>query len=193
MWVHNATMTSSVTEHAGPRYHGLPVTREQYLDLPDDDYSYDMVQGVLFVAPSAEPEHGRVQVRFASVLDQHLRRHPVGVAMVEVDVLFPDGGDVLRPDVSFVLEERRSVLLKHIHGAPDLVAEVLSDSTADRDLSTKAGRYLANGVREYWIVDPRNRTVQLWLNRKTHWEKRSVRILQSEMLPGFEIDQAEFW
>jgi len=60
------------------------------------------------------------------------------------------------------LNERLNLVAQRIHGAPDLVCEILSDRTAARDLGVKADRDLANGAREYWIVDPRDKSVQLW-------------------------------
>lgn len=188
----------AIAERRGAVYHGMPVTRERYLDLPDDGYKYDMIDGVLFVAPSPEPEHGIQHVQFATRLQGHLDQHGGGYAMIEIDVLLPDGGDVLRPDLSFVRKENRGILLKHIHGAPDLVCEVLSDSTARRDLADKAERYLSNGVREYWIVDPRNSTLQLWIQRvdangARSWEKRDSGNLKSELLPGFVLNAESFF
>ena len=182
-----------------PRYHGRPVSREEYLDLDDDGFQYTMIQGVLYLAPSHDPEHGQKQLRFGALLDAFLREHPAGKAMVEVDALLPDGGDVVRPDISFVRTERVGILLKHIHGAPDLVCEVLSDSTRHNDLGEKAERYLKSGVREYWLVDPRERVVQLWLNRGEAWEQRSAfsgasgSSLASELLDGFTIDVDAFF
>jgi Uma2 family endonuclease len=176
-----------------PRYHGRPVTREEYLDLADDGFQYNMEQGVLYVAPSHDPEHGKLQLDFGSELREFLRKHSLGQVMVEVDALLPDGGDVVRPDISFVRSERARILLKHIHGAPDLICEVLSDSTRARDLGEKADRYLKSGVREYWIVDSSDRSIQLWINRGESWEKRAESVLQSELLPGFSIDVPAFF
>ncbi len=184
---------TTMAERKGARYHGLPVSREEYLDLRDDGFQYDMVEGVLFVSPSAEPLHGIVGLKFGHVLSKYLEKNPIGLAMIEIDIMLPDGGDVLRPDISFVLHENTRILLKHIHGVPDLVCEVLSDSTARRDLNDKADRFLKNGVREYWIVDPRDRTAQVWINRKLEWEKRTAGILRSELLSGFEIDPDQFF
>lgn len=170
-----------------PSYAGAIVTREEYLDLAEDGFKYDVISGVMHVSPSGTADHGDAQLSFGALLRGYLTTHPVGRAFVEVDVLLPDGGDPLRPDVSFVRKERSSLIRQHIHGAPDLVCEVLSDGTADRDLGVKAERYLRCGVREYWIVDPRSRSVQLWLNREARWEKRSTPELLSEILADFQV------
>lgn len=178
---------SSIVGEALPAYADLAVTREEYLDLAEDGFKYDVVGGVMRVSPSASSDHGNRQLRFAHLLQGYLDAHPMGRAFVEVDVLLPDGGDPLRPDVSFVRRERLHIIKQHIHGAPDLACEVLSDATAPRDLGVKADRYLTCGVAEYWIVDPRDRSMQLWLNRGGSWDKRASVEIASELCPGLQI------
>jgi len=177
-----------------PRYAGLRVTREEYLDLEDDGFLYDMIEGVLYVTPSGSYEHGGACGEFYFFLRLYLKRNNLGTITQETDVLLPDGGDVLRPDLSFILHENRKIIKVHIHGAPDLICETLSDSTAKRDLGIKAERYLSNGVKEYWIVDPRDKSMQVWCNSAGRiWEKRTGSVLESRLLPGFKIDVQEFW
>ena len=194
----------SRTSRATPRYAGKSVTREEYLDLPEDGFQYDMIKGVLRLSsPSATFSHSEAFFEFGARLRDYLKLHPLGRAAVEVDVLLPDGGDVLRPDLSFVSRERENIILKHIHGTPDLICESLSDSTAKRDLgdfSLSAGaeapaadRYLACGVREYWIVDSRDQSIRVWYNENGVWEKNEGALLESRLLPGFAIGAREFW
>ncbi len=68
----------------------------------------------------------------------------------EPDVLY------LRPDSDCVVEEKR------IKGAPDLVVEILSPSTAKYDREQKYRTYQQHGVGEYWIVDPIHETIEVW-------------------------------
>ena len=71
---------------------------------------------------------------------------------------------VVQPDILFISNECREVIAdNNISGAPDLVVEILSPSTADRDRELKLRLYARHGVREYWIVDPDERTVQVML------------------------------
>ncbi len=177
----------------GPRYVGRRVTREEYLDLEEDGFLYDMIEGVLFLSPSGTFFHGESTSRFTWFLARYLDKHPVGRIATEVDILLPDGGDVLRPDLSFILNEHMNIVIKHIHGAPDLVCEILSESTADRDLGVKSDRYQKNGVREFWIVDPLNHRVHLRVNRPGGWEERTGETIASELLPGFVIVTGEFF
>ncbi len=179
---------------SGPLHVGRRVTREAYLDLPDDGYKYDMIEGVLQLTPSPLFEHGRAAGRFMGRLQSFLTKNPIGVAVPEIDVLLPDGGDVLRPDISFILTEHMGIVIQHIHGAPDLVCEILSDSTAVRDRGIKADRYLKSGVTEYWLVDPRDRSVAVLYNEtRTTWIEQTQAPFPSRVLPGLSISAAELF
>ncbi|MCS6972793.1 MAG: Uma2 family endonuclease, partial [Leptospiraceae bacterium] len=164
-------MTRSATIAVSPRYQGLPVTREEYLDLEEDGFKYDVIDGVMQMAPSPSFEHNDAESALITVLRNYLQRKPIGKAVIETDVFLPDGGDPLRPDISLILNENLHIVKTHIHGTPDLVCEVLSAATRERDLGVKAERYLKCGVKEYWIADPDNKTLQVWYNAKDHWEK----------------------
>jgi Uma2 family endonuclease len=168
-------------------YHGLKVTREEYLDLDEDGNKYDMVDGVLIMAPSAEFEHGKQQGRMFHFLTSFLEKYPKAEMAVEIDIFLPDRGDVLRPDISLILSENVNIIKKHIHGTPDLIVEVLSDGTRARDLGNKADRYLKCGVKEYWIIDPKEKAIAAWINRGSQWEKRQGPNVVSELLPGFSV------
>lgn len=178
---------------AKPRYQGWKVTREEYLDLTDDGFKYDVVHGEMRLAPSPSFQHGNIFVRIAAILGQYLEVHKTGSAVGEIDVFLPDGGDVVRPDLSFLLNENLNKVKTHIHGAPDLVCEILSESTRERDLGEKADRYLKCGVKEYWIIDPERKSIQLWLNGTEKWEKKESETLDSQTLPGLRISQTGFW
>ncbi len=180
-------MTVLSPDRVKPRYEGLHVSREEYLDLEEDGFKYDMIDGVLYMTPSPGFEHGELEVNFSYLLRNLLYKKKLGRVVVETDVLLPDGGDVLRPDVSFIFNENLNIVKCHIHGAPDLVGEVLSDRTDKRDLGEKAQRYLACGVKEYWLIDPRNETIQCWVNKKDHWEKIRGENIESRLIPGLVI------
>ncbi|MCY3841842.1 MAG: Uma2 family endonuclease [Gammaproteobacteria bacterium] len=95
---------------------------------------------------SAWPRSGRVVLR-------PLRRRPLSDT------------DVVQPDLLFVSRERKQLLSggDNVRGAPDLVMEILSPATADRDRGYKRAVYARHGVAEYWLVDPTAETV--WIHR----------------------------
>ena len=78
-------------------------------------------------------------------------------------VEFPGTGNRVQPDLLFVSDERREIIgEKQVLGAPDLVVEILSPSTAHRDRGIKLDLYARSGVRQYWIVDPAEDVVDVW-------------------------------
>ncbi|MDH4199714.1 MAG: Uma2 family endonuclease [Spirochaetia bacterium] len=187
--------------HNIPMYEGLKVTREEYLDLEEDGFKYDMINGVLVMSPSPFFDHNDVLTEIASLFRNFLRKMHIGKCVVETDVYLPDGGDVLRPDISVILKENYGIIKGHIHGVPDIVVEILSNATIKRDLGVKADRYLSNGVKEYWIVDPDEKTIELWINTTPDspgstgsqgtttnlWNKKEGGILKSSILKGFVL------
>lgn len=177
----------SALEKLIPRYENLPVTREEFLDLEEDGFLYDMIEGVLHLSPSPDFKHSDIAGNFYFEVRKYLQSHPIGKVVFETDVLLPDGGDVLRPDISVILNENLGIVKKHIHGAPDLIAEVLSPSTRHRDLGVKALRYLKTKVREYWIIDPSENRIEVWRNNDREWAKESGLSLESHILPGLII------
>lgn len=178
----------NVTTSAKPLYHGMKVNREQYLKLEEDGFKYDMIDGVLHMTPSVNSDHGICQTRLAQIFWNYLDEYPIGKALSEIDIFLPDNGDVLRPDLTVVLN-KNDIIKKHIFGVPDLVCEILSSRTKKRDLNEKAERYLFNGIPEYWIVNPQNRSLEMWSNEeKKHWRKFQGKEINSYVMERLTIN-----
>ncbi len=140
-----------------PRY-----VYEDLLTMPDDGKRYELLEGDLLVSPSAKPRHQRI----VSNLDRmfgRLEEQGFGQGYVApLDVVF-DRHNVFEPDVLFIRSERLGIVTeKNVSGAPDLVVEVLSDSTREVDLGRKLRAYSRFGVPEYWVVDPDANTMQIF-------------------------------
>ena len=87
-------------------------------------------------------------------------------AAAPCDVILSDN-DVVQPDLLFVSHEREHLLSssQNVRGAPDLVIEILSPSTAEKDRGYKRTLYAKHGVAEYWLVDPVAETIQIQRQR----------------------------
>lgn len=92
---------------------------------------------------------------------------PFGVRLFEKEGDSPDEVDTMvEPDISVICDKNK--LDKYgCKGAPDLVIEILSPSTLRHDRLVKLGLYQQAGVQEYWIVDPKNKTIQVFLQDKS--------------------------
>jgi len=129
--------------------------------------SYEIIGGEKILAPAANPTHGSIIGRRYARIFNYLEETKGGYVFVDdVDVYFPDGS-LFKPDLCVVLKENLFIIdwLKGIYGAPDMVVEVLSYSTRKKDITVKKDIYEANGVREYWIVDPWSKSVDVYLLR----------------------------
>ena len=132
--------------------------------MPDDGNRYEFIGGRLYVTPAPVTRHQRISKRLQAALMRVLEDPGHGeVFHAPFLVEFPGTGDRVQPDLLFVSDERREIIgEKQVLGAPDLVVEILSPSTAHRDRGIKLDLYARCGVRQYWIVDPAEDVVDVW-------------------------------
>ena len=124
---------------------------------------YEFIEGVkCIMAPSAISEHFFVDKNLVFVFEDYCRKNKCGVVFGDIDVHLPDGDNVFRPDVMIICD--RSIIKRGgaVYGVPDLVVEILSPSTAKNDLGVKKDAYEKNGVKEYWIVNHVDKSVQVY-------------------------------
>ena len=136
------------------------------------------------MTPPPSFEHQRVSHRLAVALDRLLEAPGHGVVVAgPVGVEFPDSEEGVQPDLVFVSNDRAEIIRRGwLRGAPDLIVEILSPSTAGRDRSVKRDLYLQHAVAEYWIVDRDARAVEVWRlaggapERRVHRDHLPVRV-----------------
>jgi Uma2 family endonuclease len=173
----------------------LRFTYEDYLLLPEDR-RYEIIDGDLFMTPAPGTSHQRLIGRLYHYLDDHVRTGKLGeVLMAPCDVVLSPT-DVVQPDLLFVATGRSAIVgEKFITAAPDLVVEVLSPSTEDRDRTVKTKLYARFGVRELWIADPDTKRIEIFTNPGDGFRQEAVfglgTVLRSTLLPGLEIPIAE--
>ncbi len=128
---------------------------------------HEIIGGEKFMSPAPNLEHGYIIGRLHFIFVNYFLIHKNGYVHADnTDVHFSDES-LYKPDLSVVLKESAQILEsgKAIYGAPDMVVEVLSYSTRNNDLGIKKDTYEAQGVREYWIVDPWAKSVSVYLLR----------------------------
>ena len=151
-----------------------PTTWEDVLRMPDDGNRYECIGGRLYMTPAPVTRHHRISTRLEMALMSLLEHAGFGeLFRAACLVEFPGTGDRVQPDIFFVSNERRGIIGERaVLGAPDLVVEILSPSTAHRDRGVKLDLYARRGVREYWIVDPEEDVVDVWRFGRTPGRER---------------------
>jgi len=164
-------------------------TYEAYAALPDDGGRYEIVQGVLIMSPAPTPEHQSVLGEIYSYLRECIQLTGRGlVYMGPLDVELSER-NVFQPDVMVVLKEHIDRLQKkHFVGAPDLAVEIISPSSATYDRLTKYDTYEQAGIPEYWLVNPKRRTIEVFVLEERRYHSLGVfqgeQVLPSRLIPS---------
>ncbi|MBR1805524.1 MAG: Uma2 family endonuclease [Selenomonadaceae bacterium] len=135
-------------------------------DVRDD---YEIIAGVKVTSPRPDMGHGNIIANLIATIGVYVKINRLGICFADnLDVHFPDG-NLFRPDFVFVSAAQDRLFLDKrnmtLHGVPDMVAEIFSRSTMQRDTTVKKDIYERNGVREYWTIDPWRETVEIYLLR----------------------------
>lgn len=175
---------------------GMPVdirlTYEDYCRLPNDGKRYEIIDGELFVTPSPRSLHQIVISNLHLELGRFVKDGEIGrVLVAPLDVVL-SRFDVVEPDLLFVSKSRSSTVTEtNVQGAPDLVVEVLSPSTAETDRTIKLKLYARYGVQEYWIIDPYGPSAEIYRRQKKGFDPvktlEATDSLTSPLFPGFSL------
>lgn len=176
------------------------MTYEDYLLLPDDGKRHEIISGEHFMTPSPSTRHQLICGSVYRALCEHARRADAGTVIIApIDVVLSDG-DVVQPDVLFVAADRAAILTeKNVAGPPDLVVEILSESTRKADLTVKYKLYAARGVREYWVVDPAIETLVIHragkdgFARAAELSREAGDSASTPLLPGLALALSEIF
>ena len=170
---------------------GTKLTYADYLKTADDE-RYELLNGELVMPPAALPGHQMISMALASRLYLYVDEKGLGtVVAAPTDVVLSDT-DVVQPDVLFVSSQRSQIVTReNVRGAPDLVVEILSPATEERDRTVKLDLYAQHGVKEYWIVDPDAKTISVLLRGEGGFRVVGVygegETLRSPTLAGFNV------
>lgn len=175
-------------------------TYDDYKSLPESETKrYELLGGELVLVPSPSTYQQRISRRLEFILQTFVEERGMGeVFHAPLDVVLGEGQEceVVQPDIFFISKERFQIIAEEeIRGAPDLVIEITSPATADRDRHYKKTLYARHGVREYWIVDPGAKTVEVYSLGEKGFELvktyKADEVLKSPLLPGLAVDLKE--
>jgi Uma2 family endonuclease len=163
-------------------------TYADYLKTPDDK-RYELIEGDLIMTPSPVTAHQRISGKIEFELRKHVLAHDLGEVFDAPLDVYLDDENVFQPDIMFISKDRARIIgEKNIQGAPDLVIEILSESTAYKDMVQKKKLYAKFGVKEYWIVTPEEASITIYLPQNAVFQPAYTysgdEVLESPSLPG---------
>lgn len=169
-------------------------TVADYLRLPESNNRYELVRGTLIMSPSPNRGHQRAVILLTKLIENHLDQHGCGELFIAPFDVFLAGDVVLQPDLLFISDANRGIVNDaRVEGAPDFVVEVVSPASAGYDREEKKLHYMEAGVREYWIIDPRLRRIEVFVRREEPAKFLQVGTFKpgdrvhSEVIEGFAV------
>jgi Uma2 family endonuclease len=201
---------------------GLPIKRADhkftYVDYsiwPDDE-RWELIDGAAYnMSPAPTSTHQWLCGELFFRLKTLLMSSSCEPFIAPFDVYFPEYPDqnfnsidsIVQPDISVICDPDK-IIEKGCLGAPDLIIEILSPSTAKKDMHEKFHLYEKQGVKEYWIVDPGNKYIRVFhlqiagresgkydegtLIPPADWREENS-LAESRILEGFTVDTAELF
>lgn len=125
------------------------VTPEEFEAMEKDErFNYELIDGIVMMSPSPSREHQGISIKIAHKLMNSLENTPCQ-PLYEYDIRIND--NIFKPDLMVFCDENAEL--------PEIIFEILSPSTRHRDLSIKVIKYKEAGIKEYWIIDPKVKTI----------------------------------
>ncbi|MDK2887512.1 MAG: hypothetical protein PWP72_390 [Thermoanaerobacter sp.] len=172
---------------AGEKKH----TYTDYCKLPEGA-PYQLIGGEFVLTPAPSTYHQIISMKLEFQIVTFVTRQNLGLVLhAPIDVYLGET-ETYQPDIIFIARERMNIIEpQRINGAPDLVVEILSPTTAYYDLRKKFKVYERCGVKEYWIVDPEEKSIQVFLLKEGRFvldqEAEQTGEISSRVLSGLTI------
>ncbi len=166
-------------------------TENDYFALPDTNRFVELSERRLIMPPLPTDSHQFTLLELCVILREFVNKHGLGtVRIAPLPVrLWP--GKIREPDILYVSHEHADRIGEQYYGPPDLAMEIISPSTELTDRRDKFSEYAQAGIQEYWLVDPEDRTVEVFTLQKGEYELLGQwgagEVAKSALLAGFEV------
>ena len=171
------------------------ITVREYLGRDDFEpgFTYELINGEIVKKTSPHPRHQIISANLFRELDNFIREKKLGIVLFAPVDVFLDEENALVPDLIFISETRKAIITDNgVEGAPDLVVEILSPGTAKYDRGDKMKVYKKHRIPEYWLVDPKLKSVEIYTFMDGDYELKELvmetGLAQSTVLQGFTLD-----
>lgn len=175
----------------------IKFTYEDYKSLPQSETKqYELLRGDLIMVPSPTEAHQRVSRNLEFLLWQFIKEKELGhLYDAPLDVVFGKGDEreVVQPDIFYIAQNRSKIITEQeIQGPPDLIIEIISSGNEKYDRGYKTTLYSRYGVKEYWLVDPERKMVEVLNLEEKGFQQSGLygenEKVTSRLLEGLEID-----
>ena len=176
------------------------MTTKEYAALPESNQPMELIYGEIVILPSPKDDHQKLSMRLSNRIFNHIDQNNLGeMRVAPTDVYLDDEEDVVvQPDIFFIARDNQQCRLEadnYWHGSPDLCVEIVSPGSGKRDRVTKFDLYEKYGVREYWIVEPEERYVVVYVLDNGTYKRQGAydetQPLSSTVLTGLTLNLAE--
>lgn len=171
------------------------ITYADYLKI-DDNNRYEIFNGELCLVPAPSTNHQSVSRNLEFLIWNFVKQRGLGkVFYAPIDVVFDDD-EVFQPDIVFIKSENQSIIGENaIQGIPDLIVEIVSPSSTFYDTIEKKDIYRKYGVKEYWIIFPDEKVIEVLSLEKGEYlefcKSKKEGIVKSKILEGLEINSKD--
>ncbi len=171
------------------------ITYADYLKI-DDNNRYEILNGELCMVPAPSTSHQSVSRNLEFLIWNFVKQKGLGnVFDAPIDIVFDDD-EVFQPDIVFIKSENQSIIGKNaIQGVPDLIVEIVSPSSTFYDTIEKKDIYRKYGVKEYWIIFPDEKVIEVLSLEKGEYlefcKSKKEGIVKSKILEGLEINSKD--
>ena len=175
---------------------GVHMTEAEYLNWCDEDVRSEWVDGEIIIMAPANDEHDDLNTWLTTLLRMYVEEHDQGIIRANMNVCLSGQRRFRVPDLFFVARDRQHLMRPaFFDGVPDAAVEFVSPDSQSRDRREKYEEYEKAGVREYWIIDPLSKTVELYrLDRKRFGRVSEVNdTLASSVIRGFHLRPSILW
>ncbi len=169
------------------------ITYEEFLKLDKGDDLLEFIDGYIYSQASPSTRHQRILTNLSTEFGIYFKHKQCKHYLAPYDIVLKNNSETNRvqPDIS-VICDKSGFNENNYTGVPSLVVEILSPSTASKDYTVKLNLYMSFGVKEYWIVSPKNKSIQVFsLQDGTYGEPTIFgleSVLSSSLFPDLSLD-----
>lgn len=172
--------------------------RKSFREWVKEDFKAEFINGEIVVHSPVKRRHWKANDLLSSLMSFYVRTKKLGEIGTEKVMIALTRNDY-EPDLVFFSKEKAAKLADEqvLFPAPDFIVEILSKGTAKHDKTTKKADYALHGIREYWIIDPKQQSVEQYLladKKATEYTAAKVHQLkdtiESPVIEGFKIPVA---